>query len=75
MHCPMAVEAAEAGKHVLVEKPMAMTVDEAIRMLGAAAANAVELYVAESASYSAQAKFLRELVTEGRDIGELTRRR
>ncbi len=70
----MAVEAAEAGKHVLVEKPMAMTVDEATRML-AAAANAVELYVAESASYSAQAKFLRELVTEGRYIGELTRRR
>ena len=72
LHCPMAIEAAEAGKHVLVEKPMAMTVDEATRMLEAAAANAVELYVAECASYSAQAKFLRELVTEGRYIGELT---
>ena len=72
LHCPMAVEAAEAGKHILVEKPMAMTVAEATRMLTAAAANAVKLYVAESASYSAQAKFLRQLVAQGLYIGELT---
>ncbi len=30
-HCPEAVAAADAGKHVLVEKPMALTVEERMR--------------------------------------------
>ena len=32
-HCEMAVEAAKAGKHILLEKPMAMNADEARRMV------------------------------------------
>ena len=72
LHCPQAVQAAEAGKHVLVEKPMAVTVAEATRMLAAADANEVKLYVAESAAYSPMARFLREVVREGRWIGEPT---
>ncbi|MCB0105881.1 MAG: Gfo/Idh/MocA family oxidoreductase [Caldilineaceae bacterium] len=71
-HAPMAVAAAEAGKHVLVEKPMALTVAEADQMLAAAAANNVQLYVAENASYTPRARFLRTVVTEERLIGPLT---
>ncbi len=52
LHCPMAVAAAEAGKHVLCEKPMAVTVDEATQMIEAADRNGVTLFVAENAAYS-----------------------
>ena len=71
LHCPQAVAAAEAGKHVLVEKPMAMTVAEATQMLDAADANGVKLYVAESATYSPMATHLRQIVRTGQYIGEL----
>ena len=36
LHCEVAVAAAGAGKHVLCEKPMALTVEEATRMTKAA---------------------------------------
>ena len=71
LHCPMALQAAEAGKHVLVEKPMATCVEDADRMLRAATANGVRLYVAENASYDPVAVFLRDVVQSGRYIGEL----
>lgn len=72
LHSSMAVAAAEAGKHILVEKPMAPTVEEATHMIQAAAANGVKLYVAESESYTAMSKFLREIAQNGQYIGELT---
>jgi len=34
-HCPLAVTAAEAGKHVLLEKPMALSLEECDRILAA----------------------------------------
>jgi predicted dehydrogenase len=71
-HCAQAVAAAEAGKHVLVEKPMAMDVEEATRMIAAAEQNGVRLYVAESATYEPVAKFLRGVIQSGEYIGELT---
>lgn len=72
LHCPMAIAAAEAGKQVLVEKPMALTVDEATRMIDAAAAYGVNLYVAEQAPYTAQSAFLRSVVQNQTPIGKLT---
>jgi predicted dehydrogenase len=72
LHCPMTVRAAQAGKHVLVEKPMALTVSEATRMIEAARAHDVRLYVAESAVYTPFARTLREIVRTSQHIGELT---
>lgn len=71
-HAGMAIQAAEAGRHVLVEKPMATTVADATRMLEAAKANGVRLYVAENEVYKPHIRFLRELVRSGRYVGELT---
>lgn len=58
LHCPMALIAAAAGKHILVEKPIALTVTEATRMIDAAEANGVTLFVAENQAYSKRAHFL-----------------
>jgi len=43
LHAPMAIDSIQAGKHVLVEKPMALTVSDALRMKNAAAAKGVHL--------------------------------
>src|SRR5699024_4806900 len=45
LHPDLTVQAAEAGKHVLVEKPMALTMAEADRMIQACADNGVKLSV------------------------------
>lgn len=71
LHCGQAIAAAEAGKHILVEKPMARTVKEATQMMDAADANGVRLYVAESAVYTPMAKQLREIVQSGQYIGNI----
>lgn len=44
-HCPMSVAALDAGKHVLVEKPMATTVEDCQRMLEAEARSGKKLNV------------------------------
>ncbi|MBN1402422.1 MAG: Gfo/Idh/MocA family oxidoreductase [Anaerolineae bacterium] len=72
LHAPLAIAAAQAGKHILVEKPMAMDVAEATEMMSAAEAHGVTLYVAENAVYTPVARTLREIVASGRGIGELT---
>ena len=45
-HCEIAVAAAKAGKHILCEKPMAMTVEECNEMDRAAKENGVKLQLA-----------------------------
>ena len=72
LHKPMAVAAAEAGLHVLVEKPMALTVADAAVMIHAAQQNGVKLYVAENWVYSPMSRHLRDIVARGMHIGELT---
>ena len=71
LHRPMAIAAAEAGKHVLVEKPMALTVDDATAMIEAADANGVRLFVAENEAYEARIEFLRRVVRSGEPIGPI----
>src|SRR4051794_17971842 len=44
-HAPIAVAAAEAGRHVFVEKPMCLSVGEGLAMLAAAERGGVRLMV------------------------------
>jgi predicted dehydrogenase len=69
LHCEFAVRAAEAGKHVLCEKPMAVTEDECQRMLAASEANDVRLMVAYRLHFEESNLDAIELVRSGA-IGE-----
>lgn len=51
LHCDIAVQALQAGVHVLVEKPMAVSADQCRRMLAAAVAARCCLQVADSAAW------------------------
>ena len=44
LHAPMSIASAEAGKHILVEKPMALTVADAKRMIASANSHGVRAY-------------------------------
>ena len=57
--------AASMGKHVLVEKPMALTLDECTRMMDAAISAGVHLIVGHSHSFNAPIKRTRELINSG----------
>ncbi|MGO4541814.1 Gfo/Idh/MocA family protein [Paenibacillus sp. 2TAB19] len=48
LHAPMSITAANAGVHVLVEKPMAVTDEEAAAMIEAAKKNNVHLMVGQN---------------------------
>src|SRR5437016_2698721 len=50
-HAELTIAAANAGKHVLVEKPMALTTDECRAMIAAAERNGVRLAVAYYARF------------------------
>ena len=71
MHPEWAIRAAQAGKHVLCEKPLAMTAAEADRMVAAAEAGGVVLM--EAFMYRLHPSWVaaREIVNSGR-LGRLT---
>ena len=69
--CPdVAVRAAEAGKHVLVEKPMASTSEGARRMVEAARAHGVKLTTPYLWRFHAVSKEIKRLVSDGA-LGEI----
>lgn len=66
MHAEHVCTAAAHGKHVLVEKPLAVTLDEATRIVDAAARAGVQVVVGHSHSFDAPIARTRELVGSGR---------
>jgi len=70
LHVPLAVKAAEAGKHVLCEKPLSMTVAEAKTLLGVRNRTGVKIAEAFMIRSAQQWLRVRQLLDEGR-IGEL----
>ncbi|MGH9598692.1 MAG: Gfo/Idh/MocA family protein, partial [Terracidiphilus sp.] len=70
LHVPWTVKAAEAGKHVLCEKPLTMTVAEAKTLLAVRERTGVKIGEAFMIRSYPQWLRLRELLDEGR-VGEL----
>jgi phthalate 4,5-cis-dihydrodiol dehydrogenase len=66
MHADHVVQIAEAGRHVLVEKPMAIRLDDSQRMIRAAERADVVLMVGHSHAYDPPIRKLRELIDSGR---------
>lgn len=65
LHCKQSTAAMKAGKHVLCEKPAAMNVEEAGRMLETAKKNGVKLSFGYMMRYHAYNKKIKEMVDGG----------
>jgi predicted dehydrogenase len=64
-HAANTIAALEAGKHVLVEKPMAMNAKEAQAMVDAAKKAGKELIVGFQHRFDARTKFIRDQIIRG----------
>ncbi len=64
-HAQHAVLAARHGKHLLVEKPMALTLEDCAAMIDAAGRARVHLIVGHSHSFDAPIRRMRELIASG----------
>ncbi len=65
LHCPVAVDCARAGKHILVEKPIANTLQEADQMVEEADKAGVILMVAHNQRFLPVYEKAKELVDQG----------
>ena len=70
LHFPMAKAALEAGKHVLIEKPMARSLAECEELIALAARRGLVLMIGHTFLYSAAVRKIKEIV-DHHDIGEL----
>ncbi|HBC93995.1 MAG TPA: oxidoreductase [Pelotomaculum sp.] len=70
LHAQIAIEALHAGKHVVVEKPMAMTLEQADAMIEAAKRANLILGTMLNKRYLPACVFLRRIVEQGR-LGRL----
>ncbi|HID91304.1 TPA: Gfo/Idh/MocA family oxidoreductase [Candidatus Bathyarchaeota archaeon] len=66
LHCPMALEAARAQRHVLVDKPMAISLREADEMIRVAEKAGVKLGVILQGRFDPVARRIRRAIDEGR---------
>ena len=68
-HVPLSIKALEAGKHVLVEKPMATTVEDASALLDTARTHDRVVLVGHEKRYDPGVAFAHDFIRE--EIGEL----
>lgn len=71
LHAEQTIAAAEAGKHVLCEKPMALTVADCDRMIAACRANNVKLGIAYYRRFYPVLARSKEIINSG-EIGSVT---
>jgi len=65
-HAEHTLAAIEGDKHVIVEKPMALTLEDCDRMIAAAERKRVKLMVAHTRSFNPPIRKMREIVSSGR---------
>ena len=72
LHAPMAVEAAEHGKHVICIKPLCLSLEQADQMIAAADRAGVRLFYAENVPFIPALTRAKEIIEEGA-IGDVFR--
>jgi predicted dehydrogenase len=69
-HFPLALQALQSGKHVLVEKPMTTTSDDALRLIDEAERRKLILMVDHTFVYTGAVRKIRELIDKG-SLGDI----
>ncbi len=65
LHAPIVLAAAKAGNHILLEKPMAMNLNEARQMVEAAGTAGTTFMVAQNQRYLPEHSQIRDLLNQG----------
>lgn len=65
LHAPLALQAAEAGKHIILEKPMALNLKETDEIIAACKKNNVKLTVISQLRFTDAVTRLKEAVDQG----------
>ena len=65
LHARVAIAAAKAGKHVIIEKPLCLTLEEADEMIAACKTHNRKLMYAEELCFAPKYERVRQLVREG----------
>lgn len=71
LHFPMAKAALSAGKHVLLEKPIALTLDEADELVALADAGALKFTIGYSQRFNAKQAMVKRSINNG-TLGEVS---
>lgn len=66
LHAPMAIEVAMAKKHILCEKPMTLTSEDAKKMIEAAKENNVKLMVVKQNRYNKPVELVNQVIKAGK---------
>ncbi|OIO93406.1 MAG: hypothetical protein AUJ92_12425 [Armatimonadetes bacterium CG2_30_59_28] len=69
-HAPVTIDAAQAGKHVFCEKPMAMNAAECREMISTCDAAGVKLQIGQVLRYHGDFKYSLQIVRDG-ELGDL----
>src|SRR4029079_15272846 len=67
---PHAILAAEHGKHIILEKPMALTLDDCDAIIAAAERRKVHLIVGHTHAFDPAVRLMREIIVRG-ELGRL----
>ena len=69
-HAPMAIMAAEHGKHIILEKPMALTLADCDAIIAAVERNKVRLIVGHTHAFDPAVRAMRGMIARG-ELGKL----